>query len=114
MLTVVLWESERVIVTCGNINNLSNQVVLQAGDPIVPAGRQATIYYSRDSTGRVSARPVKLSGTVGFTHLSVPLAGAGSVRVATRPKTRDLSTCIVVLPSSALTLFRAQPVQVIT
>ena len=99
MLTVVLWESERVIVTCGNINNLSNQVVLQAGDPIVPAGRQATIYYIRGGTGRGPVRPVKLSGTVGFAHLPVPLTGAGSVRVATCPKTRDLSTCIVVLPS---------------
>ena len=99
MLTVVLWKFERVIITCSNINNLSNQVILQAGDPIVFTGRQATIYYIRDSTGRVSARPVKLSGTVGFTHLPVPLAGAGSVRVAIRPKTRDLSTCIVVLPS---------------
>ena len=97
MLTVVLWESERVIVTCGNINNLSNQVVLQAGDPIVPAGRQATIYYTRGSTGRIPARPVKLSGTVGYAHLPVSLAGAGSVRVATRFKTRDLSICIVIL-----------------
>ena len=76
MLTVVLWESERVIVTCGNINKLSNQVVLQAGDPIVPAGRQAIIYYIRDSTGRVSARPVKLSGTVGF-YASVRPASRG-------------------------------------
>ena len=99
MLTVVLWESEQVIVTCSNINNLSNQVILQVSDPIIFTGRQATIYYIRDNTGRIFARPVKLSGTVNFTHLSVPLAGAGSVRVATRPKTRDLSTCIVVLPS---------------
>ena len=97
MLTVVLWESERVIVTCGNINNLSNQVVLQAGDPFVPAGRQAIIYYTRGSTGRVSARPVKLSGTVGFAYLPVPLAGAGSVRVITRLKIRNLFIYIVIL-----------------
>ena len=76
MLTVVLWESERVIVTCSNINNLSNQVVLQAGDPIVPAGRQATIYYTRDSTGRVSARPVKTVGD-GWLHASARPASRG-------------------------------------
>ena len=96
---MVLWEFKRIIVTYNNINNLNNQIILQTGDPIVPAGRQATIYYTRDGTGRGPVRPVKLSGTVGFAHLPVPLTGAGPVRVATCPKTRDLSTCIVVLPS---------------
>ena len=97
MLTVVLWESERVIVTCGNINNLSNQVVLQAGDPIVPAGRQATIYYTGGGTGCGPACPVKLSGTVGFAHLPVPLTGAGSVRVVICFKTCNLFIYIVIL-----------------